>query len=93
MSAETMFYAPLEPSPYLPVQRVHAFRRTGNVWLNGGMIEPQIANDQRMLWRLLRNMSDDYVAEIHLYTIPLRPGGKAERTTFLPTIEARVSHV
>lgn len=77
-------YAPLEANPRLPVQRVHAFRRTGNVWINGGMIHTPIADDFPLLRRLLTNMATDSGTPVVLHIFPLRRGSKGTQIVFEP---------
>lgn len=77
-------YAPLEANPRLSVQRVHAFRRTGNVWINGGMIQTPIADDFPLLRRLLTNMAIDSSTSVVLHVFPLRRGSAGNKFLFAP---------
>lgn len=65
----------LKVNPELPVQRIHVFPRSGNVWLNGGLIYNGVEIDEDGMVKVRLDLKE--VDDAVMRMVRSHPSGRA----------------
>lgn len=65
----------LEANPELPVQRIHVFPRSGNVWLNGGLVYNGVEIDEDGMVKVRLDLKE--VDDAVMRMVRSHPSGRA----------------